>query len=184
MHLIFWILVFIMVTVHNISSSILEKFDYLSESENTKQWKILGQEKDGIIILGLHVESPESELCSTLLMYDQQNKNHKVLYTFDKYVNFIQASMNQNHTLLGFVTKEKILVRDDVDAESVLETVYKAYLVEIPDGRSSALPIDLEFEQTRKIALQFLYWKKEPHIIEKERFIVLIHKEGSYSQEW
>ncbi|XP_071443288.1 protein pigeon isoform X2 [Hetaerina americana] len=184
-----------MVTLHNIPATILENFEYLSELGRTKQWKLLGQEKNGVIIIGLQVESHDSEMSSVLIMYDHLNKNYRVLYSFDKYVNFIQASLNQSHTLLGFVTKEKILVNDDVEAEPTVETVYKSYLVEIKSGSSSTSSvIDLGFEKSHKMALQFLYWEKLPHIIEKERFLLLIHKEaiylyqvnlkGAYSQDW
>lgn len=73
------------------------------------QWKLLGQEKDGSILLGWVEEIPsnnEFKSYSVIGRYDRLNNKLQVLHKFPEVINLIQATINQSHSLLGYITKK------------------------------------------------------------------------------
>ncbi|XP_015591010.1 protein pigeon [Cephus cinctus] len=177
-----------------------------------EQWKLLGQEKDGSLLVGWIEEMTSDDgkllpLYSVIGHYDRNRDSLQVLHRFSGITSIVQATINQSHTLLGYVTKQKIVVPREEHAESkekesisrssdslndnpeAEETknqdtfteleVYKVYITELNSKESKIH--DLETERSKQVRIQFLYKRREQ--TDSDKFLVLIHQEcvTSYS---
>ncbi|XP_071515904.1 protein pigeon isoform X1 [Panulirus ornatus] len=92
----------------------------------------------------------------------------QVLYTFDKVVPVVQASVNASRTLLGFVTRRNIGEGNK----------YAAYVAEIaPQGGVFSLNIDC----SRQILLEFLHTEESGKPLEDSwiaKLLVFVHRES------
>ncbi|GAB1868054.1 Protein pigeon [Camponotus japonicus] len=161
----------------------------LSENANTaEQWKLLGQERDGSILISWVEESEKSNvhtLCTVIGRYDQINNKLQVLYRFSEVLNVVQATINQNHNLLGYVTKQKENHLETADAsenrcsdnvnatDELCRELYRVFIIELTTD--DAKMHNLEIERSKQVRIQFLYREKEQ--LDVDKFLVLIHHE-------
>ncbi|CAL1675919.1 unnamed protein product [Lasius platythorax] len=160
----------------------------LSESANAaEQWKLLGQERDGSILIGWVEESEKNNvhtLYTVLGCYDQINNKLQILHRFSEVLNIVQATVNQNHSLLGYVTKQKNHLEtadscenhcsDNVNATNELcREFYRVFIVELTTDDTKIH--NLEIERSKQVRIQFLYREKEQ--LDVDKFLVLIHHE-------
>ncbi|KAG7199310.1 hypothetical protein KM043_018163 [Ampulex compressa] len=158
----------------------------LPEKTNSEQWKLLGQEKNGALLVGWIEEAKTEENLVTLYTavghYDRINDELKVLHRFLKVLNIVQATTNQSCSLLGYVTKENVTTEvvtemDDSQKESKsLPTdneMYEAHIIEL---RAENVQIhSLETRTTKQVRIQFLY--KEKDQLDSDKFLLLTHQE-------
>lgn len=106
-------------------------------------------------------------------------------------INIVQASINQDHTTLGYVIKQK--VQSDNDTEENNEEieqctsstqfsgcsslneleVYQVYIMELETSDKKIHNLDTE--RRKQVRIQFLY--KQKRQINRDQFLVLIHHE-------
>ncbi|XP_022909913.1 protein pigeon isoform X2 [Onthophagus taurus] len=132
------------------------------------EWRLLGQEKDSVILFSW-VEKGENLPPSTHIgTYKCAENVFKKIFSLPKIENVIQATINTDHTLLGYVIKTT--KEDD-------EVVYRPFLVKI--GENCEEPsCDLKIERTKQVMIQFLYYKRS--ILNEnptEKLLVFIHEE-------
>ncbi|GFG36550.1 hypothetical protein Cfor_06172 [Coptotermes formosanus] len=158
-------------------------------SGDEKEWKLLGQEQDGSLLVSWLIESIDedgvSKLQSCIGLFHQKDNILKVLCTFNQYVNIIQATVNHSHTLLGFITKVKVCPspNETTDKETSKDTsdissleVYRVFILDVRFPEEQKEPVDLGLERSRQLMIQFLYRKKE-HVA-TEKFLLFIHQES------
>ncbi|KAG5336483.1 PIGE protein, partial [Acromyrmex charruanus] len=155
----------------------------LSENTNTaEQWKLLGQEKDGSILIGWVEESERNDVCTSCTVigrYDQIDNKLQVLHHFSKVLNIVQATVNQSHTLMGYVTKQKNCLKtsdpleDRCSEHEFYGEFYRVFIVELTTDDTKVH--DLEIKRSEQVRIQFLYREKEQLSVDK--FLVLIHHE-------
>ncbi|XP_020282693.1 protein pigeon isoform X2 [Pseudomyrmex gracilis] len=160
----------------------------LSESANAaEQWKLFGQEKDGSILIGWVEESKNNNAFVSRTVvgrYDQINNKLQILHRFSEVLNIVQATVNQSHTLLGYVTKQKHSVdaadcsenqspNDDNAASECYKELYRVFIVELTTDEAKVH--NLEIERSKQVRIQFLYREKEQ--LSADKFLVLIHHE-------
>lgn len=107
-------------------------------------------------------------------VYSNKTKSLSTLYTFEKKLNIIQASVNSTHSLLVYV--EKILATDESK-----EALYHPYIVSLlPD--KIGIPEAVEEASTKQIMLQFVYGKSNKYSpgIRNDRFLLFKHLECMY----
>ncbi|XP_043275467.1 protein pigeon isoform X2 [Venturia canescens] len=174
------------------------------ESGKAEKWKLLGQERDGSLLVGWieekSLDGGTSISNSVVGHYDRTKEKLQILQRFDNVLNIVQATVNQNHTLLGYVIKEKAkiletakpAVNSEENSENTKEEdptensaenkscsdhsvsnveAYSPYVVEVNSKKIHRL----EIERTKQIRVQFLYKHKEQK--NGDRFLVLIHQE-------
>ncbi|XP_071632511.1 protein pigeon [Temnothorax longispinosus] len=153
-------------------------------SENAiaaEQWKLLGQEKNGSILIGWMEESERNgvcTLCTVVGRYDQTNNKLQVLRRFPEVLNIVQATVNQSHTLMGYVTKQKNCLETSNPPENRCSEheshgeFYRVFIVELTTDDTKVH--DLEIERSKQVRIQFLYREKELGV---DKFLVLIHHE-------
>ncbi|CAH1117279.1 unnamed protein product [Phaedon cochleariae] len=132
------------------------------------EWRLLGQEQNGSFLFSWIQSNADlaSPPRTRIGEYDYQKGTLVPIYTFDKKVDCIQASVNNARTLLAYVLKES---RD--------EGVYKVYLYQIDEPFERAMEIGRE--SSRQIMVQFLYPKVS--VLSGNvpiKFLVLVHQEG------
>lgn len=98
-------------------------------------------------------------------------------------LNIVQATVNQNHTLMGYVTKQKNCLETSDSSEDPKECsnheheshgeFYRVFIVELTTDDTKVH--DLEIERAKQVRIQFLYREKEQPAVDK--FLVLIHHE-------
>ncbi|KAK7024519.1 hypothetical protein SK128_010203 [Halocaridina rubra] len=113
-------------------------------------------------------EGPSSlALATQLAVATPDLHSTQVLYTFDKVVPVVQASVNASRNLLGFVTRRRI-------GES---NKYSAYVAEIaPQGGVFSLNID----SSRQIFLEFLHTEENGKPLGESwiaKLLVFMHRE-------
>ncbi|XP_023245584.1 protein pigeon isoform X2 [Copidosoma floridanum] len=157
-----------------------------------EQWKLLGQEKDGALLLGwVENVSPQEDnsYYSVVGRYDRVGDQLQVLHRFSKVINLIQATVNQSNTLLGFVIKQKLDVHaqeivveksQHVDEENHIEhnsntelEYYQAYIIEFKTAEGKMH--NLQKDKLKQIRIQFLYKEKPSKLLDK--ILVLVHQE-------
>ncbi|KYN42990.1 Protein pigeon [Trachymyrmex septentrionalis] len=155
----------------------------LSENTNAaEQWKLLGQEKDGSILIGWMEESERNDVCTSCTVigrYDQIDNKLQVLHRFSEVLNIVQATVNQSHTLMGYVTKQKNCLKtsdsleDRCSEHEFYGEFYRVFIVELTTDDTKVH--DLEIKRPEQVRIQFLYREKEQLGVDK--FLVLIHHE-------
>ncbi|XP_011502664.1 PREDICTED: protein pigeon-like [Ceratosolen solmsi marchali] len=169
------------------------------QASNAMQWKLLGQEKNGSLLLGW-VENVSSDRgdnsYSVIGLYDRVKENLQVLYRFSKVFNFVQASINQCNTLLGYVIKQKSYMHlkehqtvlsmnckkvekthsHESFNEELLNLDIEFYEAHIIEFKTEVAKIHtLENNKLKQVRLQFLY--KEKCLQTLDKLIVLVHQE-------
>ncbi|KYM98137.1 Protein pigeon [Cyphomyrmex costatus] len=151
----------------------------LSENANTaEQWKLLGQEKDGSILIGWMEESERNNICTSCTVvgrYDQIDNKLQVLHCFSEVLNIVQATVNQSHTLMGYVTKQKncLKMEDHSSEHESHGEFYRVFIIELTTDDTKVH--DLEIKRSEQVRVQFLYREKEQ--LDVDKFLVLIHHE-------
>lgn len=154
----------------------------LTRSYNYKktavEWRILGQEEDGSMLaswISLSMNETPIER-SHIGLYNPIEKTFRILYSFGKRENCIQATVNSSRTLVSFVLKD---LRPNSAANSD-EYVYKPFLAEIKnddDSPSAGMCHSLMAEETgQQVMTQFLWQKKS--IFEKtyeDKLLLFVH---------
>lgn len=142
----------------------------------------MGQERDCSILVGWIEESSrdDSPPHSVIGHYDRLKDYLQVLHHFSSVLNMVQASINQSHTLLGYVIKEPNQNQDHVhdhDHETPhkcsADELYKVYIIELDSPERKIH--NLETERQKQVRIQFLYKQKTQ--LKYDKFIVLIHHE-------
>lgn len=113
----------------------------------------------------------DKELHSRIGLYRSPTNTLEIIYSFDRTLNIIQASINLNKNLLGYVTKECVKTDSEQD-----QFVYKPFLIKLDPENPTIC--DLNLPRSKQIMLQFLY-NKQSVLSEKQpdRFLVFIHQE-------
>lgn len=160
-------------------------------SAETCEWRILGQERDGGLLVAW-VLTKTSETC--IGYYHRHKKQLEILYQFESQLNVVQASTNSAKTVLVYVTKNTIEDGSSVQSECCSDEkkkqidIYQAFLIQLKEAardddidsnhrKLPSKPLNLGIERSSQIVVQFLYRSKDqPGDI--DRFLVLIHHES------
>lgn len=111
----------------------------------------------------------------------------QVLHKFSQILNIVQATINQSRTLLGYVTKSRLLPDENIsenDSKTESETspladnleVYRLWVLELCTDDKNIR--NLELERSKQARIQFLY--KERLQRDSDKFLVLIHQECKF----
>ncbi|XP_046972990.1 protein pigeon [Vanessa cardui] len=157
--------------VQNIAVKLCGILQANNEEEVTaREWRLVGQEQDGAQIL-TWVSTIRNSDVMNVGVYSNKTKTLSTLYTFEKKLNIIQASVNSTHSLLVYV--EKIISPDESK-----EALYYPYIVSLlPD--KVGVPEAVEEASTKQIMLQFVYGKSNKYSpgIRNDRFLLFKHLE-------
>ncbi|XP_076752498.1 gamma-secretase activating protein pigeon isoform X2 [Xylocopa sonorina] len=159
----------------------------LSEkAHSAEQWKLLGQEKDGSLLVGWTeetVENDTSTLYTVVGHYDRINDTLQVLHQFSEVLNIVQATINQSRTVFGYVTKQKVSTEtmvestesaEDKDQSAQAEVeMYEAFIVELKGKETKVQSLDTK--KSKQVRIQFLYKEKEHG--QWDKFLLLVHQE-------
>ncbi|CAK9802364.1 Protein pigeon [Anthophora quadrimaculata] len=159
------------------------------KAHSAEQWKLLGQEKDGSLLIGWTEETVENDVSTSYTVvghYDRINDKLQVLHQFSEVLNIVQATINQCRTILGYVTKQSTPVdvttefveptesADDKDQNVPTEVeMYEAFIVELKGNEVKIHSLDTK--RTKQVRIQFLYKEKEHR--QWDKFLLLIHQE-------
>ncbi|XP_049858865.1 protein pigeon isoform X1 [Schistocerca gregaria] len=171
-----------MVAVENLGRILSDLFQRKGKG-TVREWKPLGQEQDGCLIIGWWLElQTEDENCHKLQTYIgkyyYEGNSLKVLYIINSLVNVVQASVNASDTLLGYVIKKKVPASVDIaepDGGNEVSELYEPFLVEISEDEER-YPKAIGREDTHQTMVQFLYRKKGATAPEK--LLMLIHQDS------
>uniref|UniRef100_A0A0K8UVT5 Protein pigeon n=1 Tax=Bactrocera latifrons TaxID=174628 RepID=A0A0K8UVT5_BACLA len=144
--------------------------------EKAIEWRILGQERDGSMLISWTFEDLNTSVRETCIgHFDATTKTFRILFRFVKECRqIIQATINSNKTLLVYVEKKMFLVENE---ESRLR--YQAYIVPTCVADEGATGISLlESPTHRQVMSQFLWRNEKEYEIKsiQEKFILLIHE--------
>ncbi|KZC07446.1 PREDICTED: protein pigeon [Dufourea novaeangliae] len=152
-------------------------------AQSAEQWKLLGQEKDGSLLVGWIEETVENNVSSSYTVvghYDRINDKLQVLHRFSEVFNIVQATINQSRNVFGYVTKQKVCIDKDTECmdevhESISAEVemYEAYVAELQENEVKIHNLDTK--RSRQVRIQFLYREKDDEQMDK--FLLLIHQE-------
>ncbi|XP_028520247.1 protein pigeon isoform X2 [Apis cerana] len=154
----------------------------LPEKAHSEQWKLLGQEKDGSLLVGWTEETIKDNISISYTVighYDRINDKLQILHQFLEVLNIVQATINQNRTVFGYVTKQKISIDTNVNSESIDKNIstetemYEAFIVELK-GKEIKIH-SLDTKKSKQVRIQFLYKEKEHG--QWDKFLLLIHQE-------
>ncbi|CAB0042321.1 unnamed protein product [Trichogramma brassicae] len=169
---------------------------FLGDQVNSaEQWKLLGQESDGSLLLGwIEISSKHcnGSPYSVIGCYNRLLDKLEVLYRFKGTLNLIQATINQSQSVLGYIVKqtlesdarENVIINSEKSAKDIANEdkkctstesneYYQAYLVEFKTEEAKIHT--LESKKFKQIRIQFLYKEKLSSSIDK--LLVLIHQE-------
>ncbi|XP_011306050.1 protein pigeon [Fopius arisanus] len=130
-----------------------------------EQWKLLGQERDCSLLVGWMDESSSAH--SVIGHYDRTIDRLKILHHFPTSLNIVQASLNQSHTLLGYI------VKSPSTSENPDHQVYQPHLLELPSKKIHCLLP----KTAKQVRIQFLYRQKPQEKSSADKFLVLVHHE-------
>ncbi|KAK2580617.1 hypothetical protein KPH14_007730 [Odynerus spinipes] len=150
-----------------------------------EQWKLLGQEKDGSLLVSwLEEKLVEENTVSQYTVvghYDRIKNKLQILHRFQMILNIVQATINQSRSLLGYVTKqkscnEKVLESIEENSSKIEEPTvnvetYQAYVMKVDTGKL----YNLEIERCKQVRIQFLY--REKLQTTSDKFLLLLHQE-------
>ena len=144
------------------------------------EWRILGQEQDGSMLaswISLSVNETPIER-SHIGLYNPVEKQFKILHSFEKRENCIQASVNNSHTLLTYVLKEPRIKSTMNDIAT--DFVYLPFIVDVKTENDSPSQCVrkclLPDGSSKQVMAQFLWQKKS--ISEKtfeDKLLIFIH---------
>lgn len=152
------------------------------KAHSAEQWKLLGQEKDGSLLVGWTEETIKDNISISYTVighYDRINDKLQILHQFLEVLNIVQATINQNRTVFGYVTKQKVSIDTNVNSESIDKNIstetemYEAFIVELK-GKEIKIH-NLDTKKSKQVRIQFLYKEKEHG--QWDKFLLLIHQE-------
>ncbi|XP_078039604.1 gamma-secretase activating protein pigeon [Augochlora pura] len=153
------------------------------KAQSAEQWKLLGQEKDGSLLVGWIEEIIENDISALYTVvghYDRINDKLQVLHRFSEILNIVQATINQSRTVFGYVTKQKIYTDSNVEPTTDTQEnisadteTYEAYIAELHEDNVKIH--NLNAKRTKQVRIQFLYREKDDGHLDK--FLLLIHQE-------
>lgn len=134
-------------------------------------WKFVGQEQDGSILVTWETPYSEDKNISftSIGLYNDETRNLKVLHAFEKTVCVIQASINTSNTILLYVTKTIGNREDETSAPSHLYDFNYVTLSQTYEIQS-----EICVHSYHQVMVQFLYRKKAG----MDRFLIFVHQEG------
>ncbi|XP_074644759.1 protein pigeon-like [Tubulanus polymorphus] len=149
---------------------------------NLENFRIVGFEKDGTILFSwdsVPIDGNFTEKITQLAVSDFRRSACKVIFIHDTCVHIVNASINQERTLVAFTCLESIPALGKSNKENKYENVYKGYVAEIiPQNRMFSLNI----ESINHIQLNFLYDRQKTgynDVAEREsRMLMLLHKDS------
>lgn len=146
------------------------------------EWRILGHEQDGSIIaswISLSVNETPIER-SHIGLYNPVEKQFKILHSFEKRENCIQASVNNSHTLLTYVLKEPRTKSTTNENATIVEFLYIPFIVDVKTDNDAPSKCTrkclLPDGSSKQVMSQFLWQKKS--IFEKtfeDKLLLFIH---------
>ncbi|KAJ8978824.1 hypothetical protein NQ317_018915 [Molorchus minor] len=154
--------------IDNLSSKLYSILSTENKQDEFNEWRLLGQERDGNFLFSW-VQTKENVSSTNIGIYNYHANDLRLLYSFDRKVNCVQASVNSSKTILAFVTKES-------KGEGSCEYTYKPFLYEINDEFEKVF--DLDIERGKQVMVQFLY-PKQSVLSENQpvKLLVFIHQE-------
>ncbi|XP_055379759.1 protein pigeon [Condylostylus longicornis] len=148
--------------------------------EKAIEWKALGQEQNGILLLSCIFIPPNEEenRYSVIGAFLPKQKYFKIFRKFEKCINPIQASVNVIHSLLLYTTKTEI--HDESCERTKYE--YQPFIVEIKSTEKSE-PIPLfKIGKEKQIMCQFLWRNNNSNNpidkIYQDKFLIFTHEES------
>ncbi|KAF5284324.1 hypothetical protein FQA39_LY04617 [Lamprigera yunnana] len=165
-----------MMIVDNIAIKLCSILLAENPEDNAQEWRVLGQEQNGLLLLSW-IQSNDEKSTTHIGVYNYDQNILESLYTFAEPTAVIQASINVNKTILGFVTKHYEI------PENPTSYVYKSFVVKLDDPTKPFLQ-NLNIEKPKQIMIQFLY-RKQSILTEKQadKFLLLIHEECVYQYQ-
>lgn len=133
---------------------------------------MLGQEQDGTFLFTWVESKPNCKSQSHIGLYEYSSNTLKRIYSFDKTINTIQASISSSGNVLGLVTK-----CSTINEETKEETfTYEPCFVKLNDEKKQLCRLGIE--RSKQIMIQFLY-KKHSVLSEEqsEKVLILLHEE-------
>uniref|UniRef100_A0A1Y1MZ75 Gamma-secretase-activating protein C-terminal domain-containing protein n=2 Tax=Photinus pyralis TaxID=7054 RepID=A0A1Y1MZ75_PHOPY len=166
-----------MVIVDNIASKLCAILQTKNSEVRATEWRLLGQEQSGLLLLSWTQTESDSNSTTHIGVYSYEENTLQDIYKFEQPTTVIQASLNSNKSVLGFVTKE---YKDTDDHTSY---TYQPFILKLDEGNL----IDLQLKRTKQIMIQFLY-RKQSVLNEKkiDKFLIMIHEECvlQYQLQW
>lgn len=103
-------------------------------------------------------------------LYTYSTNTIDVLFTFDKELTIIQASVNYNRTILGYI------VKNSNSNDEANKSIYNAYMVNLKNNNL----YDFKNNTSKQVMIQFLYHK---HSVfddknQNEKFLLFVHRES------
>lgn len=137
-----------------------------SYKQSAIEWRILGQEQDGSLLtswISIDADDERRHEKSNIGVYNPTEKSFRILHSFEKRENCVQATVNASRTLLAFVLK------------NLQQCQYTPFVVEIKsnDGQNGVEPMRLlESDSQRQVMTQFL-WQKKSTL--EEKLLLFVH---------
>jgi len=146
--------------------------------------KVVGQEQDGTIIYTWNdpfpahpdnTDIPSGDVTYVGIFAPGSSRTNKKIFVHDKVVDIVNATINQEHTFLGFVIVERELMVNAYEEQHTQE-IHRAYLAEIaPQNRVFYLNLERDYH----IALRFLYGQyKRNNSARESHLLVFLHKKS------
>ncbi|XP_072387915.1 protein pigeon [Diabrotica undecimpunctata] len=162
-----------MVSVDNLASKLVSIISTENNVDSYNEWRLLGQERDESFLFSWVQTNPDENKSQTCVgEYNYEENTLTPLYSFQKKVDCIQASMNAARTVLLFVLKEK--------CEETEELIYRSYLYRIDDLLENTFII--KQGSKNQTFVQFLNFNS-PVETQSLKFLLLIHQEGIYQYQ-
>eukprot|EP00794_Sanderia_malayensis_P014283 gene14283-15770_t len=136
--------------------------------------KIIGQERDGMVIYTWHSKETCNNFKSKthVSLYDTEKRKSALLFTHNDDIDIVNASVNQNNILLAFTVREVQPLSGNMSPGDPTE-IFKSYIAEIaPCNRIFSL--NIEWHTYQKV--QFLYSPKPQ--TKKIPMLFIHHKES------
>lgn len=138
-----------------------------SYKKSAIEWRILGQEQDGSLLaswVSVDKFNERQQEQSNIGLYNPTEKSFRILYSFEKRENCVQATVNANRTLLAFVLKD------------LLNAIYTPFVVEInsndeQNASEAAIPLLADGSQ-QQVMTQFL-WQRKTSL--EEKLLLFVH---------
>lgn len=154
----------------NFTLKLIFSFCNIYLTEKAVEWRILGQEQNGSLLVTWNSIS-RIAILTKIGLYSPIEKSFHILYEFNKLENIIQASINSSKTLLGFIIKDEI----EHSKKNEILFLYKPFYVQI-NASLILNHVSLDSDNQKQVMIQFL-WNKEGKSSLKEKFIILTHEE-------
>ncbi|XP_054277768.1 protein pigeon [Macrosteles quadrilineatus] len=153
----------------SVQSNLRDEILPLKNDRRVNDLRVIGLEENSVQLF-TWVGVEDSNSLQFIEAYDRLNKNIEVLHVLphNSSCSVIQASVNEDKTLLAYVTKTTQSNKDDPDTPTF---EYEAFLHSIEEARVSTKSLGIKKPQ--QIMTQFLNKKKQS---KQEKLLVFIHQ--------